>query len=644
MRFMKYLMFILAISCMCQAQSWSGILSTSRATDWSTAGTTIPSASWTQCGSTIAAYSGSASTINSAITACGTNQYVLLGAGTFNLTSGINFGGKSNVVVRGMGADTTFIVFTGSVGCSYSVDVCFLGSSNNAVGGSGTTRNWTAGYAQGTTSITLSSTSGLSVGNVLMLDQTDSTAEIATGDIVECGTAGTCSEEGPSGGQVSGRSELQFVKVTGVAGTTVTFTPPLAMPNWTGTRTPQAWYPSGQITNSGIEDLSMDHTGSSAQAGTLFFNANHCWMKGVRDIKSDRSHVWMVFTFGNVMMNNYFFATKNASSQSYGFECYLGSDNVMENNIEQQIVSPLELNGGCERNVYAYNFAVNDLYLASSNYLMAQIWFHAAGVDMNLMEGDIGPAFFSDVIHGTHNMNTAFRGFWSGSTPGKTSQLNSQITRPLGRFENLIGNVFGSPNQSIYQLTSTASQPPWPIYELGCCDGPVASDSFVASTLMRWGNYDNVTGTVRFQSSEVPTTGNWTNAVPGSTSLPNSFYKSSVPSWWGSVPWPAVGPDVTGGNILRCTSGTYSSSYVISSSQCAGGSSSSAVGGHANAIPAMVCYLNVMGGPPDGSGSVLSFNENNCYGVPPPSVPVAPQNFIITSVSRLSRPQLIGEK
>ena len=100
-------------------QAWSGIISPSRAINWSNAGVIggIPDASWTQCGSTIQAYGasgapGSATTINNGISACGTNQYVQLGAGTFYLNSSINFGGKSNVVLRGMGADQTIIRFT----------------------------------------------------------------------------------------------------------------------------------------------------------------------------------------------------------------------------------------------------------------------------------------------------------------------------------------------------------------------------------------------------------------------------------------------------------------------------------------------------------------------------------------------------
>src|ERR1700675_4050418 len=84
--------------CLC-AQSWSGIIDPSRAVDWRTAGVPggIPT-NRTQCGSTIAAYNGPATTINNAIASCGgAGHFVSLGAGTFNLTSGIAFGGHSNI-------------------------------------------------------------------------------------------------------------------------------------------------------------------------------------------------------------------------------------------------------------------------------------------------------------------------------------------------------------------------------------------------------------------------------------------------------------------------------------------------------------------------------------------------------------------
>lgn len=113
------------------AQPWSGIIAPSRAVDWTQAGIPggVPSASWTQCGPTIAAYGSSGSpaspsTISNALnhtgagyTGCTPPYYIQLGAGTFYLNSGIWFGFTDQVELRGMGADSTFMVFSGQNGC-----------------------------------------------------------------------------------------------------------------------------------------------------------------------------------------------------------------------------------------------------------------------------------------------------------------------------------------------------------------------------------------------------------------------------------------------------------------------------------------------------------------------------------------------
>ena len=117
---MKKLAILLALSTPLYAQLWSGIIDPSRAVQWQGnagfPGNTLPDSGYTQCGSTIAA-GASAATINSALAACGSNQYVLLGAGTFNLTAPINVSYysslKSGLVLRGSGSNSTFLVYSG---------------------------------------------------------------------------------------------------------------------------------------------------------------------------------------------------------------------------------------------------------------------------------------------------------------------------------------------------------------------------------------------------------------------------------------------------------------------------------------------------------------------------------------------------
>lgn len=179
-------------------QPWSGIISPSRATDWSNVGIPggIPDGSWTQCGSTIGPYGStgsyaSPSTIQNAINACGANQYVLLGAGDFYLSGGLNL--HNNVVLRGSGANQTRVHVSAPAGCNgQGAVVCIVGSvtytgyclpnnvnSWNCPPGGFTpgyqdSANWTGGYSQGSTTITLDNVTGI-VPNLtpIVLDQCD---------------------------------------------------------------------------------------------------------------------------------------------------------------------------------------------------------------------------------------------------------------------------------------------------------------------------------------------------------------------------------------------------------------------------------------------------------------------------------------
>src|SRR5207247_11001311 len=115
--------------------------------------------------------------------------------------------------------------------------------------------------------------------------------------------------------------------------------------------------------------------------------------------------------------------------------------------------------------------------------------------------------------------------------------------------------------------------------------------------LMRWGSYHSGTGISRFFATEVPASLSlYANPVPVDQILPASLYRSSKPSWWGTMPWPAIGPDVTGGQDPS---------------------------GHAYKIPAQVCY----GSSPKNPDGPLIFNADKCYGNTPSSPPKPPARF-----------------
>jgi len=582
------------------AQSASGIIAPSRMMNWSHAGVQGGIQDRTSVCATLSP-GASVSQINSAIASCPSGQVVSLKAGTYNLSSGIDFGGHSNVTLRGAGANQTFLVFSGSIGCrGPQADVCIAGDSS-WVGGPANSASWSGGYSPGTTQITLSSTNNLTVGNMLILDQANDGSD--TGSVFVCDTKGVCSTEGPGGGGRSGRAEEQIVQVVAVSGNTVTISPGLSMPNWRSSQSPGAWWATTDIKFDGIEDLSMDHSGSNQQSGLVFFNAINCWVKGIRSVDANRNHVWIYQSAHTTIEDSYFYGTLNALSQSYGVENYMGSDNLVQNNIFQHVTSPMMNSGPASGDVWAYNYSIDDYYAASSGWMMGASWLHAAGTNMSLFEGNIGAGFTADAIHGTHNFDTAFRNYWIGWESGKTNQTVPILLYAGSRYFNIIGNVLGkagyhtnyedvAPNGSNYNSS---------IYGLGWSgNGSTASsvpdDSNVVNTLMRWGNYDVATGSVRWNTSEVPSSiAQYSNPVPSSQSLPASFYLSAKPGWWGTPwgapPWPAIGPDVTGGP---------------------------GPGGHAYDIPAELCYNNTS----KNSSGILNFSAKGCYSSAP--APTAP--------------------
>lgn len=638
------------------AQTWSGILDPTRATDWSSSGVNggIPATRTqcvnTQCAAVTSAGASATNTqINAAIQNATSNTYVLLAAGTYNIGTGggpgcgngngIQMCGKSNVTLRGAGADQTLLVFTNDNNChgGFSV-ICVDSSDTNWQGGPSNTANWTANYTQGTTTITLDSHTNLKVGNPLILDQVDDASD--TGNIFVCQSTTTsppCSLEGNiNNGQRPNRDQVQIVRVascgTSTPGatctsSTVTISPGIRMPNWNsvpGTSLPQAWWATTPVSGVGIENLSIDSTNDTGARGFEFFNAIDCWVSGVRSIDTGKSHIELSNSTSITLQNNYFYLTQNAVSQSYGISSFSSSDVLAVNNISQYVAAPWTINGSCTGCVLAYNYSINDYYTASAGYVAPASNQHTAGIDMLLYEGNIGAGSYGDNFHGTHNMITFFRNQWVGNQPkcyngspnsfsACTSNQVPFIINSYSRFYNIIGNVLGQSGvHNTYQNSGVN------IYNFGSgnTEGSVTvpSDSLVGTTMMRWGNYDTVTAAVRWcgnsgdtgwsttcsSTSEVPTgLSLYANAVPSTETLPPSFYYSAKPGWWPAAKsWPPIGPDVTGGNIAN-------------------------LNGHAYTIPSEDCYLNIMNGPADGTGSVLTFNAATCYSSSPPVSTVA---------------------
>jgi hypothetical protein len=571
-----------------------GIIDASRRIDWSEAGIPGGIPNRTTICSTLNP-GVTAAQINTAIAACPAGQVVYLNAGTYILAGGIDFAGKSNVTLRGAGPDQTFLVFTAPATCwGLKANICFRASSLTAPGSPAHTASWTSGYAKGTTNITLSNTTGLTVGTLLYLDQANDASD--TGGIYVCSHAG-CSTDGPGGGGRPGREQLQIVQVAAINGNVATITPGLHMPNWRSSQSPAAWWGDSILTMSGVEGFTIDNTASTETSGIAFANTLKCWVKNIRSLKSNRSHVWLYGAAHTVVRDSYLYGTKNAVSQSYGVEVYMGSAALIENNIFQHIAGPV-VQDIASGDVVAYNFSFDNYYLPISWMTPAQSQ-HGAGTAMDLYEGNSGNGTRGDNVHGSHNLLTIFRNYYTGVEAGRLNETSPILLNTHTRFYNVVGNVLGTPGyHNRYESRApSGTSSNTSIYSLGWSGaggttGSLANDPAVATTLLRWGNFDYVTMLTRWSSSEIPAG----NAVPSNQNLPASFYLSAKPSWWGTMPWPAIGPDVTGGQDPA---------------------------GHAHKIPARVCYDS----SPKNADGTLVFNANNCYGNTPSAPPTSPTNL-----------------
>lgn len=618
------ILFLLS-ACSYGQQLWNGAISSGRAINWVNAGVTggIPTRT-TACSTqpSLAAGSGNASantsSINSAITACaGTSTVINLPAGTWYVAGGIGVNAKSNYTLRGAGADQTILRWTTSYSCQGNGgNICIWnGDGGNPNYGMNNQAAWTAGYSQGATSITISvpskgSISNLQAGQQMIMWQNDPTSD--TGTIFNCnGTNFDCTSEGqPGQNGPPGASQTQTVTVTSVTGTgpyTVNFTPGLYSPMWSSNFSPQASWASAQpVTGVGIENMTLDSSeisGNTAGTGSeLFFDfVTNSWVSGVRTINTGsgeyRNNIWLYSSNHMTVQNSYFYGS-DGSDLSYGVELgFENSDNLEINNIFQHVASPMIINGG-QGDVVAFNYAVDNYYTAGGSapnfQQVASYPGHLDGTYFNLYEGNVGGKYSQDIIHGTSWMNTGFRNYWPGRDgPFKNSSTMAVDIEAYNRYTNLLYNVMGTVGYSSnYKVTPSSStdnshcnsaSEEQSIYTFGfaggnACnqgDNNVLNDLNVATYIYLWGNYDTVNAAAQYNTSEVPSgLASYAQSVPSTVctsklACPASFYYSSQPSFWatayGTPPWPAIGPDVSGG---------------------------SGPGGHAYGIPAQLCFNN----------------------------------------------------
>jgi hypothetical protein len=651
----RFSLFLSAFSLLClpalaNAQAWSDIIPSGRAIDWSSSG--IPGgipARTTACATLNASTYGNGSSdasgaINNALKSCGSGQYVSLGSGTFRINSAV--GVPSNVTLRGQGANNTIIT------CYVTTASCIYGGQNSGGSSDGppspsNAANITSGLTIGSTSITVSKTSGMSVGGYLVISQLNDPSFVSNSASANNGGA-LCACDGGIGWGGT-RNQGQIVEITSISGNTVGITSGGAGASsnpglyYGYDRSPLAVPLNASAKYAGIEALQVYAENTGAQENFYFGSCMYCWADGVESNYTDGN--WAEIDWGfhdqisNSYMSNAFSHTSGTNDANVTVRTF-SSGFLIQNNILERGHFPLMLEWGAAGGVVSYNYIfgqydIIDFQSGGTSVVdpcstvntpcsnTPAFNTHGAHPQFILVEGNTGNMFEPDNIWGSSSWLTTYRNWWQGTTKmcanGNPAGLGrGTVSCSTGKYawqianayeiqatstnNNLIADVVGSTAQQSLISTQGGSALGQTFQTTAQCGpSPCGSGSrnygshaiafsfgyfSVAST--GGGAHDTLapynTALIHGVYTNMNGATTWASGV--THTLPDSLYLNSKPSWFGSASFPSAGPDTSGGV---------------------------GPGGFASKIPAQVCYESI--GGTDGTGSPRSgFNASSCYG------------------------------
>jgi hypothetical protein len=235
---------------------------------------------------------------------------------------------------------------------------------------------------------------------------------------------------------------------------------------------------------------------------------------------------------------------------------------LIENNIwhgsNSVGVNPVLLQHGTCGSVVGYNLFEHLSTQSNGNWMGYTVSNHNAHPNFNLYEGNVTPQITADYIHGSSSDITVFRNVVRGRdwidvpnppqnhSPEQNS--NAIQLQMYNRYYNIVGNILGTTGWNGPYEQSGDPGSTWQekaIYRLGYkASYDPASDSLVRTTMIRHGNWDNVTNGIV-----------WDSGITDHT-LPSSYYLASRPSWFGNLAWPPFNPaNPTATAIMRIPAG-----------------------------------------------------------------------------------------
>ncbi len=363
--------------------------------------------------------------INAAISSASAGTVVTLGAGTFTISDQITL--KTGVVLRGSGVDATILQGSGSF------DHIVFGGVGDDWPYSPAGASLASNASRGATTITLTSASGYTVGNMLSLSQDD--ASLANGDnrfefkYATGGATNLC---------------RQMVMVTGITGDTLTVAPALYT-NYTTTRNAVAHIISGGYKSSmGIENLTIDGDGTVAN-GINLWQAYGSWIRNVK-ITNVTSYPIYIMEALHCEIRHSQALGANGGSNGAGILAERSSAVLIEDNIISGFPG-LEANFGWTGNAVFANYfkssTVSGVVGASidTNHGPHNAW--------NLYEYNIAPNLECDGFFGTTSDDVVVHNWFTSVSPGAGGPRSPILLKRGTSYYTVAGNVLGTPGQSV---------------------------------------------------------------------------------------------------------------------------------------------------------------------------------------------------
>jgi hypothetical protein len=465
----------------------------------------------------------------------------------------------SNVVLRGAGPKQTILSASGS-------NSGFIRFGSGAVPTTSSSTAIVGGCGAKSASVTLQNAAAVTVGSYLMITQLNDSSYVSNTT-----TNGTCTWCDGGIGWNGTRLQGQIVEVVAVSGNTVGISPGLFVDY---TRSPLATPVNVSARNAGVENLQVYMNNTGFTANFRMEGVVHSWIKNVESNYTDGDHVQMQWSFRNEIRDSIFhngFTHAPGNTESSIFIANKSTGILVENNVLRRLHAGVMLNWGAAGNVIAYNYFDGNFDSAGVNSLFPSISLHGAHPMFNLFEGNIGAKFDADFYWGSSSHSVLFRNWFKGATqiwgpltgrgPEQTSgaywasqALAAIDISQTARYYSLVGNVVGSdwqkslgkwtpmvvaPTERSYYTTNNPFGYTFGYANLSDSGGNSGNTNLPFTTAIIHGDYDYVTGLTRW------------DANIATRSLPASMYKPSKPTWFGAMPWPALGPDA--GNVALAT-------------------------------------------------------------------------------------------